>query len=75
MFGHICLSKRHQNSILSNVLGACAYWGNHEALEYCLNKCPGRFEKFIDSPALEEVDSVTNENGILLPENHGLTQQ
>ena len=38
-FGHIGLSKKHQNSFCSNVLGASAYWGNHEALDYCLKKC------------------------------------
>ena len=66
--GHIALSQRHQNSVSSNVLGACAYWGNHEALEYCLKKSSIRLENFIDVPAFEEVDSMTNEYGIFTPE-------
>ena len=47
-YGHIGLSKKHNNSIQSNILGACAYWGNHEALEYCLKKFSTRLKDFID---------------------------
>ena len=36
--GHICLSKRRQNSVASNVIGACAYHGQDKALKYCLQE-------------------------------------
>lgn len=38
--GHIALSKRHKNSLAHNVIGAAAYHGHHEVLEYCLKNLP-----------------------------------
>jgi len=31
--GHICLSRRKHNSVISNVVGAAAYYGNHKLLK------------------------------------------
>jgi len=36
--GHICLSKRNHNSVVSNVIGAAAYYGHKELMEMCINE-------------------------------------
>jgi len=34
--GHVCLSKKRRNSVISNVIGAAAYFGNASLLKYLL---------------------------------------
>jgi len=34
--GHICLSKKRKNTVISNVIGATAYWGKTELLKHIL---------------------------------------
>lgn len=43
--GHICLSKRRQHSVVSNVIGASAYHGNKDILDFC--------SKTLDWPQLD----------------------
>lgn len=35
--GHICLSKKRKNSVISTVIGAAAFYGKNEMLQYLLN--------------------------------------
>ena len=51
--GHICLSRRRQNSVATNVIGAAAYWGNKDMLVYLLNRVDGGM---IDVKAMETSD-------------------
>lgn len=39
--GHIGLSKKHKNSIVSNILGAAAFYGRGELTDYILKKHAG----------------------------------
>jgi len=39
--GHICLSKKQKNSVISNILGAAAYYGRSELTDYILKKHSG----------------------------------
>lgn len=36
--GHICLSKRRQNAVASNAIGAAAYHSNYPVLNFILTK-------------------------------------
>ena len=51
--GHMCLSKRRQNSVVSNIIGTAAYYGNFEILEYVLGKIR---DDFVDTMAIETSD-------------------
>lgn len=39
--GHICLSKKQKNSVISNILGAAAYYGRSDLTDYILKKHSG----------------------------------
>ena len=58
--GPIGLSKKHKNIMISNIVGACAYWGNQEALEYCMKRIPFGLINYIEDFTKEEPDRVTN---------------
>jgi hypothetical protein len=34
--GHICLSPKRSNAVISNTVGAAAYYGSLDILKYCL---------------------------------------
>ena len=51
--GHICLSKRRQNAVASNVVGAAAYYGQTKILEYIFSKMKG---DLVDVKAIETAD-------------------
>lgn len=68
--GHICLSKRRQNSVASNVVGAAAYWGNKEVLKYVLNRLDA---DFVDVKAIECADRTLSKSGPFKPEMHDFT--
>ena len=53
--GHICLSKKRKNSVLSNVIGAAAYHGKNEMLKYLLTQ-PQLRGNFIEVPCSEVQD-------------------
>ena len=36
--GHIALSRKKKNAFNSNILGAAAYFGNHDLIKYILDK-------------------------------------
>ena len=36
--GHITLGKKQKNSVISNCIGACAYYGRKDLLNYILQK-------------------------------------
>lgn len=40
--GHIALSKKQKNSVISNILGAAAYYGRSELTDYILKKHSGK---------------------------------
>lgn len=39
--GHITISKKNKNSVISNILGASAYYGRVQLTDYILQKLPG----------------------------------
>jgi len=39
--GHICLSKKQKNSVISNILGTAAYYGRSDLTDYILKKHQG----------------------------------
>ena len=53
--GHICLSKKRKNSVLSNVIGAAAYHGKNEMLKYLLS-LPQLHGSYIEVPSSEVQD-------------------
>ena len=70
-FGHICLSKRRQNTVHSNVVGAAAYWGRYKVLRIVLESLP---QETIDAPALESPDGRRAvKGGPFHPELNGYT--
>jgi hypothetical protein len=40
---HICLSKKQKNSVISNILGAAAYYGRSDLTDYILKKHSGNY--------------------------------
>lgn len=51
--GHICYSKNQRNSVISNTLGAAAYYGNNEIIAYLI-MCQHEVEPNpLDFPATE----------------------
>ena len=53
--GHICLSKRRQNAVVSNVVGGAAYHGNYDVLNYVFTKNKGATD-MLDVKAIETAD-------------------
>jgi len=49
VFGQIALSKKKKNSVISNIIGACAYYGRHELLKYLLENFKGKYLLFNQS--------------------------
>jgi len=68
--GHICLSKRRQNSVASNVIGAAAYHGHEEMLQYLIGKVDGGM---IDVKAIETADRIPTKSGPFKSELHDYT--
>ena len=63
--GHICLSKRHKNSVVSNVVGAAAYWGNIELLKFVLSILS---DESVNHPATEASDRRLTKSAPFQPE-------
>ena len=53
--GHICLSKRRQNAVVSNVIGGAAYYGNIDVLNLIFNKGKNAAD-MLDVKAIETAD-------------------
>lgn len=68
--GHICLSKRRQNSVASNVIGAAAYHGHSKVLDFCLQKLDN---SFVDVKAIEHADRTPSKGGPFKPELQDFT--
>lgn len=68
--GHICLTKRRQNSLASNVLGATAYYGHVEAFNYFLQKLG---PEYIDVNAIETADKTPTKSAPFKAECQGYT--
>lgn len=68
--GHICLSRFQLNSVAGNVIGAAAYHGNREILEYCISKVDS---SFIDMKAMETSDRMSDISGGFKPEFNDFT--
>jgi hypothetical protein len=51
--GHICLSRRKHNSIISNVVGAAAYFGNAKVLKFIIARLDKATFEQVNLPALE----------------------
>ena len=66
--GHICFSKKRKNTVISNILGAAAYWGKSELLNHMLKKID---KGFIDVQCLESQDIMTGKAGPLQQEYLG----
>jgi hypothetical protein len=66
--GHICLSKKRKNTVISNVLGAAAYWGRVDLLKHILKQIR---EGFIDVQCLESTDIMAGKAGPLQQEYLG----
>ena len=62
--GHICLSKKRKNSVLSNVIGAAAYHGKNEMLKYLLSQ-PQLRGSYIEVPSSEVQDLKPSKAGPL----------
>ena len=69
--GHICLNKRRTNSVASNVIGAAAYHGHAEVLEYCFKHIDSSI--YIDVKAVETADRLATKGGPFKPELHEFT--
>lgn len=63
--GHICLSKRRLNSVASNVIGAAAYHGNTNLLNYLLGKVD---RDLVDVQSIETADRLAAKSGPFKPE-------
>lgn len=63
--GHICLSPKRHNSVLSNVLGAAAYYGNREVLQLALSILP---QTYVNVMAIETQDRLSGKAGPFVPE-------
>ena len=68
--GHICLSKRHKNSVVSNVVGAAAYWGHTELLKFVLSILS---DESVNFPATEASDRRLTKSAPFQPELQGYT--
>jgi hypothetical protein len=52
--GHICLSRRRRNSVISNVVAAASYHGHSTLLKFILQRPEAR--EFVNIPCMEQVD-------------------
>ena len=68
--GHICLSRRRQNSVASNVIGAAAYHGHKDMLVYLLNRVD---QGLIDVKAMETADRFLGKGSAYKPEINDFT--
>jgi ankyrin repeat protein len=71
-FGHICLSKKRKNSVLSTVIGAAAYHGKNEMLKYLLAS-PQLQKSYIEVGCSELQDIKPIKAGPLSHEYQGYT--
>ena len=70
--GIICLSRLRGNAVISNIVGAAAYWGNNDILKFIIKK--SSLEK-INLTATEVVDNMINnkKQASFVEEYQGLT--
>ena len=54
--GHICLSRRRKNSVVSNVIGCAAYHGHPKLLKFLLTKLSSSLIDQVNLPAKESQD-------------------
>ena len=69
--GHICLSKKRKNSVISTVIGAAAFYGKNEMLQYLLNL--PLLKDYKDYPCTEQQDIKPIKAGPMTHEYHGYT--
>ena len=69
--GHIALSKRHKNSLAHNVIGAAAYHGHADVLEFCFRHLNAA--DVIDVKGQETADRVITKGSPFKPELHDFT--
>ena len=68
--GHICLSKRRQNSVAGNIICAAAFHGNKEVLEYCLGRIN---QSAVDLKVMETADRNAAKSGPFKTEYNDFT--
>jgi len=69
--GHICLSKKRKNSVISTVIGAAAFSGKNELLKYLLAN--QNLKGYIEHTCTERHDITPVKDGPLFYEYHGYT--
>jgi ankyrin repeat protein len=69
--GHICLSKKRKNSVISTVVGAAAFSGKNELLKYLLAN--QNLKGYIEHTCTEQQDIKPIKAGPLTHEYHGYT--
>lgn len=63
--GHICLTKRRQNTVKSNVIGAAAYHGHDEMLRCLLDTVHGGI---LEAKSIEKADRIDGKTGDFKPD-------
>jgi hypothetical protein len=53
--GHICLSRRRRNSVISNVVAAASYHGHTRLLKFILQRPEAR--EFVNVACMEQIDA------------------
>jgi hypothetical protein len=70
--GHICLSRRRQNSVVSNLLGCAAYHGSSDVLKFLVARLSPKYQvDTVNFAALESLD--IRKSGTYTPEFEGFT--
>lgn len=71
--GHICLSKKRKNSVVSNVIACAAYNGHAKLLKYLINKSTSSLTDQINLPCQESLDIRPVKTGPMVAEFEGYT--
>jgi hypothetical protein len=71
--GHICLSKKRKNSVVSNVIACAAYNGHAKLLKYLINKSTSSLIDQINLPCQESLDIRPLKTGPMVAEFEGYT--
>lgn len=71
--GHICLSRRKHNSVVSNVIAAAAYFGNSKILKFAISRMGKDLFEQVNLPALESQDIRPLKTGPFSPEFESYT--
>lgn len=70
--GHICLSRRRRNSVVSNLIGCAAYYGSSQVLKFALARLTPKIQvDQVNFTALESQD--IRKAGTYIPEFEGFT--